>query len=390
MQWPARARQRVQSTGKELPIIRLAAIAVLVMGVAASSSTRGTPSDEGLKEPFVSRGALRSSASDEAVWVEACDGSRKRVSEAETSGCEQWTVEWRRDGEVWGVSSAASMSDVVAQRDRTLGFVRYDARFFGKVDRLHGDPGPPICDVCDASEAASGLFGVGQRFGPSESQRALKAIAPRVEGLEKALFGEHLPRVRRLARLAHDSKTARATKQYVGHIRAALVALAQAKLSLDDAAMLRSRAPIVRAQKLIAGRAKALQRDFVAVQAAVARELRRAYAGRYVQEGPNAENKALQLDFDGAQVTARYLQGTATSVWFEGAIGLDGSITGHSLVTPKHEALRCSDHTEACGFERVRAVLRFSERESGPENQRHAVELWFQQGEWVRAPIFSR
>ncbi len=367
-------------------------LAVVILLALAHETVAAAPSGEGLKEPFATDGPGRSVGGDEEAVTEGCDGTRKPMIDVATVSCRQWRVEWSRDGKVWGIASAESLEEVLRQREATLAFARLDTRFgAGNPDPRYRDPSPPICDLCGAEKtAASGLFGDGQRFGGSEARRALEAARPQVEALEKALYDEHLPRYREIARLGHEPKTAAAAKKYMADLRGSLVALAQAKLALEDANVLRSPSFLRGTEKLIGGKVQALERDFEALQAAVAKEVQRAYGGTYNQEGPDAQGKSLLVTLDGTKVTATFQQGTAKSTWFEGTVNLDGSITGQSLVAPPDTPLRCSDHTEACGYQRVRAVLRFSERSNAPKGQTHAVELWFQQREWVRAPIFSR
>jgi len=67
-------------------------------------------------------------------------------------------------------------------------------------------------------------------------------------------------------------------------------------------------------------------------------------------------------------------------------VGLDGSLHGRSLMAPAGKTLSCAEHTEACGYAYIPALIRFSVREPKQE----VLELWFQKAKWVRANPFSR
>lgn len=367
---------------------------LLAVGLAYPATATAQPEQRGLKEPFSSaRQRSASGGLDDTPWVEQCDGSRAPASSSESLQCRQWRVEWHQDGKLWGAITAPTQAGVISLRDRALSFVRDDARLFDQaIDRRFATPGPPICDVCRASDpaGASGMFGDGQRFAGSDVRKAVVATAPKVDALQKALFEQHVPRMREVARHAHDTKTAKAAKQYVKALRTALFDLVRARLWLENAVVLHSKSLVDQTNKLVGGRTDALAKDFAALQNAIATEVKRAYGGRYDQEGTEAAGKHLQVDFEQLVVRAHHMDGTTKSVWFEGSINLDGSITGHSLVAPKDGQPRCSDHTVACGFEQVPAVLRFSARAEASQGNRNVVELWFQQGSWLRAPLFSR
>ena len=348
------------------------------------------PEQKTLKEPFSSARA-RSGSGDEPL-VEQCDGTRTLASSVDALQCRQWKVEWQQDGKAWGVVTASTATGVLTMRDRTMAFLRDETRFFDAPLDRRFVAGPAICDACRANDPAapSGMFGDGQRFAGSEIRRAVTTAMPKADSLQKALLEQHVPRLRDVARYASDPKTSKSAKQYVKALHVALFDVARAKLWLENATVLQDKKLVDQAEKLVGGRVESLRKDYEALEDAIANELKRQYAGRWGQEGSDNEDKHLQVDFERLSVRANHLDGSSRSVWFEGTVNLDGSITGHSLVAPKNGETSCSDHTVACGFERVPSVLRFSQRREGPQGNRNVVELWFQQGSWVRAPLFSR
>jgi hypothetical protein len=374
-------------------ILSRLAVGILFLGLVQAPATAAEPEGPALKEPFSGPTARAGVAGLEEPLAQRCDGSRGPVLTSATTQCRVWMVEWQQDGKVWGVMVAPTFDAVVSMRERTMAFVRDDARYFDQpLDRRFASPGPAICDLCKAMDPAggSGMFGDGQRFAGSEVRRAIVSVQPSVDALQKAVFEQHAPRLREVARYARDPKTAKPAKQYVQATRAAIFDLAKAKLMLENANVLQSKPLVDQAAKLVKDRAATLDKSYGALQDAIANELKRAYGGRWDQEGSDATGKHLQVDFERLAVKASHVDGSSKSVWFEGSISLDGSVTGHSLVAPKDGQTRCSDHTIACGFEQVPAVLRFSRRSDPSHGKQNVVELWFQQGGWLRAPLFSR
>jgi hypothetical protein len=370
------------------------ATGVLALAFVQAPATATAEPERSLKEPFSAAGVRAGPGGvDDTPLAEQCDGSRALALSSVTSQCRQWMIEWRQDGKVWGVTVAPTSSAVISMRDRTMSFVRDDARFFDlAVDRRFTSPSPPICDLCRARDpaGASGMFGDGQRFAGSEVRRAIVATVPKLDALQKALLEQHTVRMRDVARYAREPKTAKAAKQYAKALRTAIFDLARARLLLENANVLQSKPLVDQADKLVGGRTTALEKDYAALQDAIANELKQRYGGRWDQEGSDSAGKHLQVDFERLAVRASHVDDSSKSVWFEGAINLDGSVTGHSLVAPKDGKTSCTDHTVACGFERVPAVLRFSRRAGASQGKSDVVELWFQQGGWLRAPLFSR
>lgn len=321
--------------------------------------------------------------------IEACDGARSSPTKpARSLQCTRWKIAWREGGTVWGMVTADSYDEVVAQRERQLGFARRYARFFElPLDERYADPGPPICDTC-SSEAPAGRWGEGQKFGDAEARRAITQGEADLKTLDEALE-KHLPQLDDAARLAREAKTAKAARSYAQQLRQAVFDLARSRLALDNAAVFRSAKTAQEVSTTAKRRVEALTAGLSDLQAAVAREVARSHGGRYLEDGAQGDVPHLQVGFEGAKVTATYQNAAGSSVWFEGTVGLDGGISGQSLVAPEKGTLSCNEHKESCGFVYVPAVLRFSVRESDGQT-REVAELWFRQSQWIQAKPFSR
>ena len=301
--------------------------------------------------------------------------------------CTRWKIELQSGGKVWGVVTADSLEEVVALRDRHVGFARQYARFFGQaMDDRYKDTSAPICDGCKPS-ATSGRWGTGQKFSGAASKQAASDAQTKIDALAVSL-AEHMPNLTDAARLAQETKTARAAKRYAAHLKLAVAEVASAQLAADNAKVLHSAATAKKVSKSVDARAKALGTSLASLKAVVAKEVGRAHGGKYTED--NASGPLLKVEFKDAKVTATYVSGAASSTWFEGEVGLDGSVTGKSLVAPEKGTLRCKEHTVECGFVYVPSVLRFSEKPGAEGKKREAAELWFQQSQWVQAKPFSR
>ena len=159
-------------------------------------------------------------AADSKPLVEACDGSRTTSTEPVAAmSCARWKIEFQSSGKVWGVVTADSLEDVVALRDRHVGFARQYARFFGQaMDDRYKDTSAPICDGCKPS-ATSGRWGTGQKFSGAASKQAAADAQTKIDALAEALV-EHMPHLTDAARLAQETKTARAAKRYAAQPQA--------------------------------------------------------------------------------------------------------------------------------------------------------------------------
>ncbi len=320
--------------------------------------------------------------------VEACDGVRKKADDPGALQCTRWKVEWTQGGKVWGVVTGPTLDAVIAERDRHVGFARQYARFFDKaMDTRWASPSDPICDACKDT-TANGRWGTGQKFSGAASRQAVADAQGKVDALRTAL-AEHAGNLTDTARLHRDPKTSKPAKKYATQLEQAMVEVAAGQLAIDNAAVLRAADAAKKAGVNAEARTKALAESLGALQVAVAKEVARAHGGRYLEDGANGP--FLEVKFTDAKVTATYVTGPASSTWFEGAVGLDGSVTGKSLVAPEKGTLQCQEHTVECGYVHVPAVLRFSERaDADAKKPREVAELWFQQSSWVAAKPFSR
>ena len=150
--------------------------------------------------------------------------------------------------------------------------------------------------------------------------------------------------------------------------------VASAQLAADNAKVLHSAATAKKVAKSVDTRAAALSSSLASLKAVVAKEVARAHGGKYTED--NASGPLLKVEFKDAKVTATYVSGAASSTWFEGEVGLDGSVTvtGKSLVAPEKGTLRCKEHTVECGFVFVPSVLRFSEKPGADGKARESAE----------------
>lgn len=356
----------------------------------------------------------------EPALVEACDGSRRDATQdARMLSCRRWTIAWQQRGAPWGFVAADSYEGVLAERERQLGFARQYARFFeAPLDERYASPSAPICETCEV-EAPAGRWGDGQKFGETAAREALAAAESQLATLDAAL-GEHLPRLTDAARLARDPTAGKAAQAYAQQLRDAMLSLAKLRLALDNAAVLRSEQAAKDAGKAAAAQVKALGTTLAALHGAVGKAVGKAHAGRYHEEGtaPGPDRPYLEVEIDGAEVKATYFLGSASSIWFQGTVELDGSIAGRSLLAPDSGTLTCAQHSEACGYVYIPAVLRFTERpvaeavsteapspEGKPAKGKakgakaknakapkvvQTAELWFQRSNWVMAKPFSR
>lgn len=330
-------------------------------------------------------------ATTEPVLVEACDGSRAAAKEdPRTLSCNRWTIAWREGGTPWGFITAPSYDAVIAERERQLAFARRYARFFGvPLDERYTDASEPICETC-AAQAPTGRWGAGQKFGDEGAREALTSAETELQALHAAL-GEHMPRLEDAARLAREPATARAARAYAKQLRHGVLDLAKARLALDNAAVFRSEPMAKDTGKAVRGRMQALTSSHATLGEAVAKVVAKAHGGKYIEEGSQAPDApALEVSIEGTKVTATYFAGGGQSTWFEGAVDLDGGIAGRSLVAPDSGQLTCQQHTEACGYVYIDAVLRFTEREDPDQTTRSVAELWFQRDRWVMAKPFMR
>lgn len=323
--------------------------------------------------------------------MEACDGSRQRpTQDARMLACRRWSIVWQERGAPWGLTTADSYDDVLAERERQLGFSRHYARFFEvPLDERYADPSPAICETCD-EEVPAGRWGDGQVFGDATARKALAAAEAELAALDAALR-EHAPRLTDAARLAREPAVSKPARAYAKALRQGMQQLAKGRLALDDAAVLRSERAAKDAGRAAAKQVEALASTLAALRKAVGKQVAKAHAGRYLEDGaPGAERPHLEVEIDGSEVQATYFVGKAQSTWFQGSVELDGAITGRSLLAPDGGALTCAQHSEACGYVYIPSVLRFVERETAEGKSVQTAELWFQRSEWVMAKPFSR
>lgn len=327
----------------------------------------------------------------ETVAVEACDGSRS-ISERDPAllTCQRWLVPWRVDGVAKGLVVAESYDAAIAEREQQLAFAREHARFFGSsLDAFYSDPGMPVCSTCDRSKP-QGRWGEGQVMGDGPSLRAVAKAQADVDALAEALAAQRRE-LRDVARLADGSATAKAAKEHAKQLALANQALAEARLALDDAAILRSAKAAEDAGKAARTRTEALTKSRAALVSAVGSMVAKAHGGSYVEEGgTGADAPRLDVQIDGATVTATYRVGAAKSTWFEGTVALDGAISGRSLLAPEDGALTCKNHSTECGYVYIDAMLRFSDRASEGGKTERVAELWFRRAKWVMAKPFVR
>lgn len=330
-------------------------------------------------------------AGSEAALVEACDGSRRTATEAVTMlSCQRWTIALHDDGTPWGLVAADSYDGVLAERERQLGFARQYARFFEvPFDERYADPSPPICETCER-EVPAGRFGEGQKFGDAAARQALATAEAELAALDAALR-EHAPRLTDAARLAREPAVGKAARAYAKALRQGMQRLATGRLALDDAAVLRSEKAAKDTGRAAKAQVESLASTLTTLRTAVGKEVAKSHAGRYLEDGaPGPDRPFLEVAIDGTSVTATYFVGSARSTWFEGRVELDGSLAGRSLVAPEQGATSCAQHSEACGFVYIPAMLRFVEHAGADGKPVETAELWFQRSSWVMAKPFSR
>jgi hypothetical protein len=331
------------------------------------------------------------SASASPIAIERCDGTRSPLRSEPTHGCTRWKIEWTAGGKVWGVTSASSLSAVVKEREKILGYARQSARLFDvAVDAKWSSPSVALCDACDPMRIANTAAGtpVTPEAAPLDEnvKNAWLDAKLALTRFETSVLDTHAQRIRDVARLAQEPATAKLAKAYAKQLDAAVIELAQQQLALDNAAVFRSVGTIKKIEAALAVRTKALEGASSALAAVVAKAAARQHAGRYSDESATGPDKPqLVVAFNGEKVTATLVVGEAESQWFEGSVGLDGGIVGRSLVAPEGGTLSCNGHSETCGYVWAPAMLRFADRE-----KKHLVELWFQQSSWVHAKPFSR
>ncbi|MCA9709799.1 MAG: hypothetical protein KDK70_28425 [Myxococcales bacterium] len=344
---------------------------------------------EGSGEPDSSPSAT--SAPAEPVLVEACDGARTTpTKDARALGCTRWVIAWQQDGAPWGLVVSDGYDEVIAARERQLGFARRYARFFEvPLDPRYAQPSAPICQTCKDSTPA-GRWGEGQRFGDGAARKAITAAREELRALDAAV-GEHLPHLEDAARLAREPSLGKLARAYAAQLQQAVVLLARSELSLDNASVFRSETLAKETGKGARAQVEELAAAHAKLVEAVGKEVGKAHGGKYMENGGQGpDTPYLQVQIDGAKVTATYFAGGGQSTWFEGQVALDGGITGRSLVAPEKGTLSCQQHTEACGYVYISSVLRFTERKDPDETTRSVAELWFRRSNWVMAKPFMR
>ena len=347
--------------------------------------------DEAQAQGGAATAPSRPAASTDSALVEACDGSRRRpTQDVRTLSCGRWIIAWQEGGTPWGFVAAESYEAVLAERERQLAFARQYARFFEvPLDEGYGDPSPPICETCERSGPA-GRWGQGQKFGDAAAREALGAAEAELAALDAAL-DEHMPRLTDAARLSHDPAVGKAARAYAKQLRQGVLSLAKLRFALDNAGVLRSERAAKEAGRAATAQVEALTASLATLRSAVGKEVGKAHAGRYHEEGTTgADRPQLEIALDGAAVTATYVVGAAKSTWFHGTVELDGSIAGRSLLAPDDGTLTCAQHSEECGYVYIPAMLRFTERVGADEKPVQTAELWFQRASWVMAKPFTR
>ncbi|MEX1362151.1 MAG: hypothetical protein AB1Z98_03450, partial [Nannocystaceae bacterium] len=250
----------------------------------------------------------------EPVAIEACDGTRTRTArDPALLACSRWRVDWREQGVVRGLVVADGYDAVIEARERQLAFARDYARFFdAPVDARFTDPGPPVCDTCESS-VPKGRWGEGQLLGDGPSVRAVAEARPLVNALA-SVVEPRLPTLRDVARLAREPSMAKAAKEHAQQTRQALLELSELRLALDEAAVLRSVKIANDVSTASRKRAEALEASSAALLAALGSAVNKAHGGTYVEDGnAGAEAPRLQIELDGASVTATYRVGGASS-----------------------------------------------------------------------------
>jgi hypothetical protein len=258
------------------------------------------------------------------------------------------------------------------------------------LDERYTDPSPAICETCETSRAPVGRWGEGQKFSGAAAREALAKAEAEHAALDAALH-EHVPRLTDAARLARDPAVGKAARAYAKALRQGVLQLAKGRLALDDAAVLRSERAAKDAGRAATVQVEALASTLTALRTAVGKEVAKAHAGRYFEDGGHgSDGPRLEIEIDGSGVKATYATGGAKSTRFEGTVELDGSLAGRSLLAPEQGTLSCTQHTEACGYVYIPSVLRFTERAMPEGKSLQTAELWFQRSNWVMAKPFTR
>lgn len=323
---------------------------------------------------------------------EQCDGSRSRV-DVKAASCTRWKIEWTHAGRIWGVTSADSLEGLIAARERMLGFARTYARLFdASIDPRWEGAGAPVCDACSDAKPTPPpeAAGAASPARPDPIPDLLGSARAELRNFEVDVLQTHVPRLRDLARLAHEPATAKAANAYAKALAVAVLAVPRLQLEVDNAAVYRTVANVHGARTGIAKAAKALDVTADALAAVLARASAKLHAGVFTADGVAAPGSPqLVVKFEGAKVTGTFVQGEVKTEWFTGSVGLDGTIAGTSLVAPEGAALTCTSYSVSCGYVAVPAQLRFQERTGAP-GSKQIVELWFQQSKWVHSQAFSR
>jgi hypothetical protein len=168
-----------------------------------------------------------------------------------------------------------------------------------------------------------------------------------------------------------------------------VIDLAHLQLALDNATVFQTAAAVTRVRKAIEARGAALEKGAAGLLGTISKGAARAHAGVYGDDAGGPSGAQIVVKFNADKVTATFVQGEAETQWFDGAVQLDGSIVGRSLVAPENAQLACTAFSVECGYIWVPAMLRFDDR-IDTRGKRHTVELWFQQSKWVHARPFSR
>jgi hypothetical protein len=332
------------------------------------------------------------SSSSGEVLSESCDGARSKAVDPQALECVRWKIEWSKDGKLWGVTSASSLTAVVAERERVLGHARQHARLFDvAVDSRWNNPTAPICDTCSPNAAAAAAAPPSDPSPTAVDTVSTDLVETRavLARFESSVLDVHAPRLREIARLAQESATSRIAKAYATSLQLAVIDLVHFQLELDNAAVFRTAAAVTKVRKAIELRASTLDKSAAALLGTIAKSAARAHAGVYGDDATAGPGAQIVVKFAGEKVTATFVQGEAETQWFEGTVQLDGSIVGRSLVAPEGVALGCATFSVECGYIWAPAMLRFDDRIDA-RGKRHTVELWFQQSKWVHARPFSR
>lgn len=355
---------------------------------AGAATPASTPAEQPAFDPTALVPKASGGSSGPAL-VQQCNGTRGAAKpELRDSDCNQWRIEWSDGGQVRGVTSASSRAALEAERELLLTFDRRYSTLFGvPVDARLQSPSAAICITC-RGDSAAGRWGDGQRFSGQPIDRATASTQGTIDRLEAALLSSHAASIEAVARLSKAKRTAAKAKAYAKQIHTAMGDLIELQLALDNAAIMHDTPEIEKIGRTAGAHTDALDRSRAALALLVASEVGGAHAGTYGEEGTSAAPAQMVVTVEGSVVTATYVQGAAKSVWFEGSVALDGSISGKSLMVPSGKTLTCNSHSLECGYAYIPSILRFSARPSADKDE--VLELWFKQTKWVQAKPFSR